>query len=646
MQFGKDCPTKRISSFSPTKRFGQTVTENSGEFPSDTSAVSSNAAADAVSSAQPLSADDVFDDGTMFKVMRFNDGPSLYTSMQMSKAWHQASSFNGGLAYRQLTYSPDDSCLPFSRTRASEVAFARRTAGDDAESLRKNFSWKSLAKAHVSPSSVRSAWYKVGVDVEAQEKPICHRHSMAVAPAFPNPTQPSDTDSVLLYGGNVTKTVAGYWRCSSGLYLARLPDKIGGRVSCRLLSGHHNWRHPSSLSPSEKGEAETWPYPTWGSALAASGGGHVLVGGWQDYAYRGAFQRPALHRLWMREAGVEWAPVSFLEADVGSPTWIGPAPYTPWANAAFLTATSLGDNKTVAVAGGLSGSGSVGSLVLLRAEENRPMRIMRQWMHDDGAPIIAGHCAGFACGRLALFGGVTRGAGPLQDRFSNRVSYFDIRMQQWVDPPTPCGPVPAPRRNAMYATVGRHLLISGGWDDVERRCFTDTWALDIRSQQWTCLSSASGGNCTPAPDLEAHKGVASGYDVFSFGGHRSVGEYSSKRMVVHVLSLGVGEDEKLRWEGGTRDLSSDEEEESEEEEVEEDEDEDEDEEEEESEDEEEGEEQKADQDEDEEEGEREEYEEPSEDEDEGEDEFEEEEEGEGRKEENEEEQGGTREDEE
>jgi len=227
--------------------------------------------------------------------------------------------------------------------------------------------------------------------------------------------------------------------------------------------------------------------------------------------------------LRLAEAGPVW---SKCTAVGGPPT------------AAFHTATALEDGKRVAVYGGLAGNASQKGVWLWHGDEER-------WsLVSSEGPACAGHAAGIVNrDRLVLFGGVLRGVGIApEDAFRGSVELFDFRAGRWDQnysatlrkPVQSDTLLPSPRRNPVYCTVGRHLVVSGGWDDARGVANSDTWALDVDRARWKQLSVCSG----VAPALEAHKGIVSGMDVFTFGGHSGPGNYPERSISVHALSLG------------------------------------------------------------------------------------------------------------
>lgn len=348
-----------------------------------------------------------------------------------------------------------------------------------------------------------------------------HRHSMAVCGA------PVD-EAALLFGGNVSGSVAGNWVATDELYLARFPDQYWDE-----------WPSFEALQPDGPR-----PVGRWGASLTrlARGGGHsgecaYLWGGWWSGAE--AADMWALH---LREAGPEWRPISRR----------GPLP------TAFHTCTPCQDCNLMVVTGGLGGDGSASGLFLFNEEEG--------WENatQDG-PSLAGHCAGHAAGRLVLFGGIERdgSAGLGNDMFRGATHVFDTRAMRW-DPDAVRGEElggnqtsqtpsrsakrgwyhagelsPGPRRNAACATIGNRIIVQGGWDDYTMQARRDAWAFDTVRGTWTELFGDEGGPAdNGGPGLEAHKAVVSGFDMYTFGGHSGPGEYPSPTMSVNAISFG------------------------------------------------------------------------------------------------------------
>jgi len=287
---------------------------------------------------------------------------------------------------------------------------------------------------------------------------------------------------------------------SQQLVLAQLPSLMDGHCEVSMLGCS------SGVDPG------IWPAGRWGASLTTLGTAHYLYGGWANASDAGS----PIWCLRLREAAVEWTP---LPHDLHSPP-----------STAFHTATALEDGKTMAVVGGLGGRSSSQGIWLFHSSTGR-------WSIAAGdGPSLAGHAAGCVEGRLALFGGVQRAAGQ-GDVFSGATSLFDLRAGRWdvAVSSTLAGfghGRPAPRRNPVSATLGHHLIVSGGWSDDTSISLNDTWALDVRRGIWNELP------CGEAPRLEGHKGVLSGLDLFTFGGQVAPGHYSEQSMVIHRLSLG------------------------------------------------------------------------------------------------------------
>merc|ERR1712137_555047 len=91
---------------------------------------------------------------------------------------------------------------------------------------------------------------------------------------------------------------------------------------------------------------------------------------------------------------------------------------------------------------------------------------------------------------------------------------------------------PCARRNPAAAVIGNNLFISGGHSDESGGTLGDTWSLNMVTGKWNLLAA------TGAPELEGHKAVVSGLDIFTFGGHLSVGAFPHPGISVNTLSLG------------------------------------------------------------------------------------------------------------
>jgi len=410
----------------------------------------------------------------------------LGSAMATSKSWANAAVAGGALAFRPLanavaTPAPGD--LPSAPSRQAEVARQRRGATSGAD-------WRTLAQVAAKPTSLPSSWS--GVDAKGNCH-LSHRHSMAVCGG---PTDGA-RELAVLFGGNISRTVAGHWQTSSDLTLAELPCSLDGEIELQAI-------------PRQSGQL--WPPGRWGATLTALQGGYHLWGGWSCER-----DGSGLWVLRLREAGAEWQKAKLEGANP-------PA-------AAFHTATPLDDGKRMAVIGGLGEQGSNRGVWMYHADSG-------SWSHtsDDG-PSCAGHAAGAVDQELAVFGGVERAwsAFMCEDDFRGVTSLFDIRMERWHAPRAlqRATTAPSARRNPLHATVGRHIIISGGWDDTQARCLNDTWALDVGSRAWTQL------RCNAAPRLEGHKAVVSGFEIFGFGGHNGPSQYPSHLMSMQKLSLGV-----------------------------------------------------------------------------------------------------------
>lgn len=430
-------------------------------------------------------------------------GQSLGQASATSSTWAQAVGNGEGAAFRPLSHvigAPASGHVPPQRVQQAEVARLRRR--DVATP-----SWWDLAKLAIRPTDTRSTWQTVALSGEQPS----HRHSIAVCGG---PLQEDGGETALLFGGNVSRNVAGNWRTSNELMLAKLPQKTGGACELSCLGGSPNGSQNVVTTP--------WPVSRWGASMASLASARYLVGGWsRDGDCNQVFA------LRFREAGVEWSPINCASSP----------PVT-----AFHTATALDDGKRFALVGGLGDSGSQKGIWYFQEDTESWHRV------SDAGPSCAGHAAASIDERLVLFGGVQRSARAVfdGDRFSSATSLFDVRRQQWDETSNVQGS-PISRRNPTYARVGRHMIISGGFDDTSSRALKDTWAFDASRCSWNALS------CYPtAPALEGHKAVMSGFDLFSFGGHSGPGSYPARTMSVHTLSLGLSAESLAPKEGCSR----------------------------------------------------------------------------------------------
>lgn len=76
------------------------------------------------------------------------------------------------------------------------------------------------------------------------------------------------------------------------------------------------------------------------------------------------------------------------------------------------------------------------------------------------------------------------------------------------------------------------MIISGGFDNNLSTTVKDTWAFNVPRREWTRLPDAP-------MELEGHRALVSGLDIFAFGGHSAPGAYPAKHVVVSALSLGA-----------------------------------------------------------------------------------------------------------
>ena len=100
------------------------------------------------------------------------------------------------------------------------------------------------------------------------------------------------------------------------------------------------------------------------------------------------------------------------------------------------------------------------------------------------------------------------------------------------DPQDTPSAAPLARRNAAAASLGHRIIVSGGYNDEEFRSLEDTWSFNMRTGRWAQIAQQG------APRMEGHKAVASGLDIFTFGGHALLGRFPRPTVSVHRLALG------------------------------------------------------------------------------------------------------------
>eukprot|EP00928_Gymnodinium_smaydae_P044730 TRINITY_DN29853_c0_g1_i1.p1 TRINITY_DN29853_c0_g1~~TRINITY_DN29853_c0_g1_i1.p1 ORF type:complete len:508 (-),score=84.58 TRINITY_DN29853_c0_g1_i1:257-1780(-) len=417
-------------------------------------------------------------------------GASLAAACAASSSWARAAYAGDGRAFKPLCWvacsaAPGD--WREQSARQAEVAKQRRSSFQNSD-------WRALARVATDPTSVESSWWRVRYE-DAMDKAArpSHRHSAAVCGA---PAPGCDRDAALIFGGNVSHSVAGHWRTTDELLLMTLPGSVCGDCTVKSLRGH-----PTA----------EWPASRWGASLTTLQESRYLFGGW---SHEGDTSK--LWTLNFREAAVQWCE----ESNPSAPP-----------STAFHTVTALDDGKRFAFLGGLGNGGSTSGLWIYASDSGTWESV------SSSGPSCAGHAAGCVGNRLAFFGGVQRGRRAFSDKFSENTALFDVRAGRW-DQDTKIQDGPKSRRNPTYVTLGRHLLVSGGWDDSSSRSLNDTWALDVSRGVWKPLLQVAGD----APAMEGHKAVVSGMDVFTFGGHNQPGHYSSRTMAVNCLSLGLRHD--------------------------------------------------------------------------------------------------------
>jgi len=407
-------------------------------------------------------------------------GTSLAQALPCSHAFVTAANAGDAAAFRPLSF-----CVTVPSPGGDDVSRCGLVARS-----RRPMSWCDVARTihEVELSPLSCAKQSSAGDLAK------HRHSMAVCGAF-------DADEkALLFGGNISRSVAGNWQTSAELFLASLPRAAG---------------EPVVLKEVAKAPQAQWPCSRWGATLTQIRAGALLWGGWSR---EGETALPWMLRL--READADWSS----------------CPGTGPEAVAFHTATAV-DSKRVAMVGGLGDGASRSGVWIFDSSTE-------QWQQAcaDG-PSVAGAAASFEVDsqRLVVCLGVQRTAFRFGDEFLKNVSVFDLRMQRWDEHawtsqrPTEEDPLaanrePCVRRQVAAGTFGHRLIVSGGHSE-NSDTLSDIWSLNLRTGRWTELSSQG-------PRLAAHKAVISGLDFFTFGGHSSTGVYSSKGMSMSIVQLG------------------------------------------------------------------------------------------------------------
>ena len=355
--------------------------------------------------------------------------------------------------------------------------------GRVARARRPELSWREVAKAMVHAQ--QGAWKQMPLSGAVPS----HRQSLALCGA------PGRSEKVVLFGGNTSRRVAGNWQPSRTLCIADLPSDPNGAVNITSLDSN----------------AQPWPSARWGATLTQTTNGALLWGGWS---------RETASNAWMlqfREACPDWKQLPVLE---------GPSP------TAFHTATGLPDGKRVAVVGGLGDGSSHDGVWAFQSDTGGWQRLCA------GGPAPAGHVAAVDhdSQRLLLCFGVRRSAESLNgDSFLETMNVLDLRTGRWDDPwkdlpyqvSKPCA-----RRNPAAASLGRYFIISGGYSEERVEALGDTWAFDMKRGTWKMLDYKG------APQVEGHKAVASGLDIFTFGGHKLLGKFEGPDVAVYKLEVG------------------------------------------------------------------------------------------------------------
>lgn len=414
-------------------------------------------------------------------------GSSLAAALPSSRGLAQAAEAEDAAAFRPLSF-----CIAAASPGMMATGYPRERCGLVARAREPQKSWRDIARSIKRPAFGHSSWHRQTAKPNLQPS---NRAYIAVCGA----PGAQESERVLLFGGNCGNSIT--WRTSSELHLAEID--IDATVSTKLLT------QPAGAQ---------WPVSRWGASLTALRSCSVLWGGWSR-----AGDTDNAWKLWLREAAPEWCEVNM------------PMMNTP-PHAAFHTTSVLPDGR-MAVIGGLGDGGSHSGVWLFDALSDR-------WdLAVEGGPACAGHAAGVDpdSQRLVLFGGVQRDRNRVwaHDDFLETLSIFDIRQQRW-DVTTASRhwledgvrePAPRPRRNAAFATLGSHMIITGGFSDEVQATLEDTWILNLHSYRWQRLP-VSG-----APDLEGHRAVVSGLDFITFGG-RNPSMRPRQFMPIRRLRLG------------------------------------------------------------------------------------------------------------
>lgn len=434
-----------------------------------------------------------------------NLGCSLPAACSTSRSLAHASESNDGACFKPLSgfhaapsanASKDWCCTSENRERRRrfhhvEVARARQDPA-----VRR--SWRSLARAVHRLDDLPSLWWMPEVhphkDSVSTPGLPSNRHSLAVC-GVPG------REAALLFGGNVSRRMEGTgWRSSAELFMAELPTGTAERA-VRL------WELPKP-----RGDC-VWPCSRWGASLTALQSAAYLHGGWSEVQ-----RTDQVWALRLREAEAAWSVCE--NRGTAAPL-----------STAFHSASALEDGKCMVLYGGLASSRSQKGVWMWEADKER-------WsVAHIGGPVCAGHAAAVVGSRLVLYGGVDR--SKLQkDAPARGASVFDLRAGKWdMDFPMRLrrsGPGPTPRRNSLCCSVGKYMIISGGFDCKLGKPLGDTWALDVPGACWKKLPGCDESS----PALEGHKPVVSGMDVFAFGGLSGPETPRSRSLPVHALNLG------------------------------------------------------------------------------------------------------------
>lgn len=405
-------------------------------------------------------------------------GSSLASAIPCCRSIASAAEQGDAAAFRPMTLCKSTP----SPGDGTDIQHELSRCGNVARMRRPDLSWREIAQAMVHGD--QGAWKPVPLTGAVPS----HRQSLALCGA------PGRSEKVVLYGGNTSRRVAGNWQPSRALCIADLPS----------ASGAVNFTSLDNIN------GQPWPSARWGATLTQTTAGALLWGGWSRENNANAWI------LQFRESCPDWKQLPVVE---------GPSP------TAFHTATGLPDGKRVAVVGGLGDGSSHDGVWAFQSDTGGRQKLC------EGGPAPAGHVAAVDhdSQRLLLCFGVNRSPDSLNgDSFLETMNVLDLRTGRWDNPWKDREQVckPGARRNPAGVTLGRHFIISGGYSEEQFATLGDTWAFDMRRGTWKLIDYKG------APQVEGHKAIASGLDIFTFGGHKLLGRFEGQDVAVHKLEIG------------------------------------------------------------------------------------------------------------